>query len=389
MKKGLIFFILILIICLSGCASKNSEFLPEATDDNITAALPGKKADRADEILQEMSLEEKVGQLFIVVPECFDDSGSDTIMFSSDMTEKLNKYNVGGIILFAKNIVDPEQTKKLIDGFQENSKYPLFTAVDEEGGRVARVANNDGMGVEKTEAMADVNDTERANDIGRSIGKYLSKLGFNLDFAPVADVLTDKNNTEIGDRSFGSDAEKCGELSAEVVKGLQDKGVSACLKHFPGHGGSEANSHEGFSQSDRTLDEMRSTEFVSFKKGIEADSDFVMVAHIAVPKLTGDTVPADLSEYVVTELLKGELGYKGLVISDALNMGAISEYYGSDTAAVRAFKAGIDVLLMPENLDSAYNAVLNAVKSGEISEERLNGSVKKIIEVKIKRGIMK
>ncbi len=389
MKKGIIFFILIFTICLSGCAEKNSEFLPEATDDNITAALPDKKADRADEILQEMSLEEKVGQLFIVVPECFDDSGSDTTMFSSDMTEKLNKYNVGGIILFAKNIVDPEQTKKLIDGFQENSKYPLFTAVDEEGGRVARVANNDSMGVEKTEAMADVADIERANDIGKSIGKYLSKLGFNLDFAPVADVLTDKNNTEIGDRSFGSDAEKCGELSAEVVKGLQDKGVSACLKHFPGHGGSEANSHEGFSQSDRTLDEMRSTEFAAFKKGIEAGSDFVMVAHIAVPKLTGDTVPADLSEYVVTELLKGELGYKGLVISDALNMGAISEYYGSDAAAVRAFKAGIDVLLMPENLDSAYNAVLNAVKSGEISEERLNESVKKIIDIKLKRGIMK
>lgn len=387
MKKSIIFFIMIFIICLSGCESIK---IPTKTEnDNMTVALPDNKTDRADEILQEMSLEKKVGQLFIVVPECFDDSGSDTTMFSPDMKEKLSRYNVGGIILFSKNIVDPEQTKELIKGFQENSEYPLFIAVDEEGGRVARVAGNDNMNVEKTEAMSEVENAERAGQIGKNIGKYLSKFGFNLDFAPVTDVLTDINNTEIGDRSFGSDAERCGELAAEIVKGLQDNGVSACLKHFPGHGGSEANSHEGFSQSNRTLDEIINTEFISFKKGIEADSDFVMVAHISIPQLTGSTVPADLSKYVVTELLKGELGYKGLAVSDALNMGAISEYYGSDMAVVQAFNAGIDVLLMPENLDSAYNAVLNAVKSGEISEERLDEAVHNIIATKLKRGILK
>lgn len=388
MRKGILIFIMTMIL-LTACSKAENNILPEANNDKLFSMLSDNDSDRAREITDSMSVEEKVGQLFIVMPECFDDSGSATTMYSSDIVEKMQKYNVGGIILFAKNIATPNQTSSLIAGLQEASKYPLFIAVDEEGGRVARVGRNEEMNAPKIEPMAEVTESDRAYEIGETMGEYLRDLGFNLDFAPVADVLIDNNNTEIGDRSFGSNPQKCGELVSEVVKGLQNNGVSAALKHFPGHGGSEANSHEGLSQSSRTLDEMRETEFVPFKAGIEAGSDFVMVAHMSVPELTGDTAPATLSHYVVTDLLKGELGFRGLAVSDALNMGAISEYYGSNTAAVKAFNAGIDVLLMPENLDSAYNAVLNAVKSGEVSEERLDEAVYNIISTKIKRGIIK
>lgn len=348
--------------------------------------------EKVEKIVNNMTLEEKVGQIFMVAPEAVDKDGGSTTVFTENIEKEIEKYNLGGYILFASNIENPTQTQELINGLKKSSKIQPFVGVDEEGGRVARIGKNSAMGVEKIEPMAQVGKSqnyERANEIGTTIGKYIKNLGFNLDFAPDTDVLTDSNNTEIGDRSFGNDPEVVGKMATEVVKGLQSENISTVLKHFPGHGGSIGNSHQGFSLSNRTEEELKKCEIVHFKTAIENGADCVMVAHMSLPNVTGDNIPATLSKKVVTDMLKTELNFKGVVFSDSMSMGAITENYGTGDACVKAVEAGIDMVLMPENLDEAYNAVLEAVKNGKISQERLDDAVSRIIKAKIQRGIIK
>lgn len=348
--------------------------------------------EKVEKIVNNMTLEEKVGQIFMVAPEAVDKDGGSTTVFTENIEKEIEKYNIGGYILFASNIENPTQTQELINGLKKSSKIQPFVGVDEEGGRVARIGKNSAMGVEKIEPMAQVGKSqnyERANEIGTTIGKYIKNLGFNLDFAPDTDVLTDSNNTEIGDRSFGNDPEVVGKMATEVVKGLQSENISTVLKHFPGHGGSIGNSHQGFSLSNRTEEELKKCEIVPFKTAIENGADCVMVAHMSLPNVTGDNIPATLSKKVVTDMLKTELNFKGVVFSDSMSMGAITENYGTGDACVKAVEAGIDMVLMPENLDEAYNAVLEAVKNGKISQERLDDAVSRIIKAKIQRGIIK
>lgn len=348
--------------------------------------------EKVEKIVNNMTLEEKVGQIFMVAPEAVDKDGGSTTVFTENIEKEIEKYNLGGYILFASNIENPTQTQELINGLKKSSKIQPFVGVDEEGGRVARIGKNSAMGVEKIEPMAQVGKSqnyERANEIGTTIGKYIKNLGFNLDFAPDTDVLTDSNNTEIGDRSFGNDPEVVGKMATEVVKGLQSENISTVLKHFPGHGGSIGNSHQGFSLSNRTEEELKKCEIVPFKTAIENGADCVMVAHMSLPNVTGDNIPATLSKKVVTDMLKTELNFKGVVFSDSMSMGAITENYGTGDACVKAVEAGIDMVLMPENLDEAYNAVLEAVKNGKISQERLDDAISRIIKAKIQRGIIK
>lgn len=348
--------------------------------------------EKVEKIVNNMTLEEKVGQIFMVAPEAVDKDGGSTTVFTENIEKEIEKYNLGGYILFASNIENQTQTQELINGLKKSSKIQPFVGVDEEGGRVARIGKNSAMGVEKIEPMAQVGKSqnyERANEIGTTIGKYIKNLGFNLDFAPDTDVLTDSNNTEIGDRSFGNDPEVVGKMATEVVKGLQSENISTVLKHFPGHGGSIGNSHQGFSLSNRTEEELKKCEIVPFKTAIENGADCVMVAHMSLPNVTGDNIPATLSKKVVTDMLKTELNFKGVVFSDSMSMGAITENYGTGDACVKAVEAGIDMVLMPENLDEAYNAVLEAVKNGKISQERLDDAVSRIIKAKIQRGIIK
>lgn len=348
--------------------------------------------EKVEKIVNNMTLEEKVGQIFMVAPEAVDKDGGSTTVFTENIEKEIEKYNLGGYILFASNIENPTQTQELINGLKKSSKIQPFVGVDEEGGRVAKIGKNSAMGVEKIEPMAQVGKSqnyERANEIGTTIGKYIKNLGFNLDFAPDTDVLTDSNNTEIGDRSFGNDPEVVGKMATEVVKGLQSENISTVLKHFPGHGGSIGNSHQGFSLSNRTEEELKKCEIVPFKTAIENGADCVMVAHMSLPNVTGDNIPATLSKKVVTDMLKTELNFKGVVFSDSMSMGAITENYGTGDACVKAVEAGIDMVLMPENLDEAYNAVLEAVKNGKISQERLDDAVSRIIKAKIQRGIIK
>ena len=334
--------------------------------------------------ISEMPLEDKVAGLFIVTPEAL--TGVRTVTQAGEGTQKaLNEYAVGGLIYFRHNIVDKEQLTEMLFNTVSMSRYPIFLAVDEEGGSVSRVAAS-GIDVIQVGDMASIGesgDTTQAYEAGVNIGAYLKELGFNLDFAPVADVA-DSANSVMGNRVFGSDSNLVGDMVANVVEGMQGTGVSSCLKHFPGIGDTDGDTHEGRVETTKSLDEMRASDFIPFRAGIEAGADFVMVSHVTVSAVDGDAVPSSLSRTMMTDVLRNELGFQGVIITDALDMGAITEYYTTEEAVVKAIAAGADMLLMPDDFYAAYEAVLAAVQDGTISEERIDESLERIYRVKFK-----
>ncbi len=348
---------------------------------------PAEEVDWLEEMVEtciaEMPLEDKVAGLFMITPEAL--TGVSQAIKAGDGTkDALNQYAVGGLIYFSQNIKDKDQLTEMLSNTSSMSKYPLFLAVDEEGGSVSRVAESK-IEVSKVSDMATVGasgDTMEAYNSGSTIASYLYELGFNVDFAPVADVVTDAESSVIGNRSFGSDPTAVGGMVAAMVGGLQDTGVSSCLKHFPGIGGTAEDTHDGMASVEKSLEDMKASDFVPFQSGIESGAHFVMVSHVSAPSLVGDNTPCSLSDKVITDILRGELGYNRIVITDAMNMAAITEYYSSDEAAVMAIKAGADMILMPEDFQAAYDGVLAAVKDGVIAEERINESLKRIYRVK-------
>lgn len=336
-----------------------------------------------DACISEMPLEDKIKGLFIITPEAL--TGTDIVVRAGDTTkEKLGEHPVGGLIYFEQNIKDSQQLTEMLSNTASYSKYPLFLAVDEEGGSVSRVAKAglaDNVGDMKT--IGEGKDTAKAKEAGATIGGYLSGFGFNLTLAPVADVAMDGNET-IGDRSFGNNAGEVSTMVSASVEGFAEGGVSACLKHFPGLGCTDEDTHEGMASSEKTLEDFETTDFLSFQAGIDAGAEFVMVGHLSVSNITGDNTPSSLSEQMITEVLRGNLGFEGIVVTDAMNMGAITEYYTSDQAAVMALQAGADMILMPEDFEAAYNGVLEAVNNGTLTEERIDESLRRIYRVKYK-----
>ncbi|MDD6492305.1 MAG: glycoside hydrolase family 3 protein [Firmicutes bacterium] len=334
-----------------------------------------------DACIAEMPVEDKVAGLFMITPEALTDT--DTVVRAGETTkEKLGENAVGGLIYFAKNIESADQLREMLSNTRNWSKYPIFLGVDEEGGKVSRVAEK-GL-AENVGSMADIGatgDAAKAQEAGADIGAYLSGFGFNLDFAPVADVVAE-GNTTIGARSFGSDPNLVAPMVAGVVKGMQSMGVSACLKHFPGLGDTTEDTHEGMANTKKSLDDFNAVDFPVYQAGIEAGTDFVMVSHLSAHNVTGDNTPASLSEKMITEILRGQLGYDGIVITDAMNMTAITDYYTADEAAVKALQAGADMILMPEDYKTAYQGVLDAVNSGTITVERIDESLRRIYRVK-------
>lgn len=361
-----------------------TEGLPEEETEEESA--PGEEAlleEQIETCIAGMTLEEKVAGLFFVTPEAI--TGVKTAVQAGEGTrEALAKYPVGGLVYFKQNIQSEDQIREMLEKTASYSKYPLFLGVDEEGGTVARVA--DALGLENVGDMAaigETGDSAGAYEAGAKIGGYLQSYGFNVDFAPVADIWSNPENDVIGKRAFGSDAALVSEMVASAVQGLQETGVSACLKHFPGHGDTSGDSHEMSVITQRTLEEMQQSEFLPFQSGMEAGVDMVMVGHISAPQLTGgDMTPASMSETIITDILRKQLGYRGIVITDAMNMGAIANYYPADEAAIKALRAGADMVLMPENFETAYEGVVQAVKEGVISEERINDSLRRIYRVK-------
>lgn len=340
------------------------------------------------ETLAEMTLEEKVCQMFMVTPECI--TGYTTVIAAGSVTqEALAEYPVGGMIYFASNLQDTAQTREMLGNTAEyaraNHDIPIFLSVDEEGGRVARVAGNGAFGIENIGPMrtiGDSGDLTKAYDAGDTLGSYLSELGFNLDYAPDADVITNPANTVIGDRSFGTDPQCVSDMMLQVADGLWAHQVVPCVKHFPGHGSTEGDTHEGLAYTNKTLEELKESELVPFQTAVDHDLPMIMVSHISVPNILGDNTPSSLSYEMVTGLLREQMGYDGIIITDGMGMGAIADHYESGEAAVLAVQAGCDMLLLTNDFEVAYQAVLSEVENGTISEQQINDSVERILRVK-------
>ena len=376
--------VLALALMCASCAD-GAVNAPENESSGISVNADELRGNEADILLNSMTIEEKIYQMFIIRPESILDV--ETVIQAGDATRSaLGQYPVGGIIYGADNLVDAEQTKTMIENVKSYLSIAPFIGVDEEGGLVARVAQK--LGTTKFEPMYSYKDggADAANDIYTTIANDIKPLGFNLDFAPVADVWTNPDNQVIGTRAFSDNADEAAAMVGAAVRGLQDNGICASVKHFPGHGNTEGDSHTGFVYTSKTLDELRVCEFLPFKAGIDADADFVMVGHIIAPAV--DDAPATLSHTMVTDILKGELGYEGLVITDGMEMGAIADNYTPADAAVMAVQAGCDVILEPGDFYEYADALMAAVRDGRISEERIDESVRKILECKIRRGIV-
>ena len=354
---------------------------PEPTPE-VTEPTP---EERLDEIInaniEAMPLEDKVAGLFVVTPESI--TGASAVIQAGEGTrDALARYAVGGLIYFAQNIKSEEQLKEMLANTKQYAKYPVFLAVDEEGGTVARVASA-GIGP-KVEPAGDIGatgDTGNAYNAGAAIGGALADLGFNLDFAPVADLANVEGSIMEG-RAYGTDAGTAAGFVAAMVKGLQEQKVSACLEHFPGIGSSAQDTHNGMASSDRTEEQFRAEELAVFRAGIDAGAQVIMVGHMSAPALTGDNEPCIFSRRLLTDILREEMDYDGVIITDALNMSAVSDYYGADEAAIMAVLAGCDMLLMPEDFEKAYNGILQAVADGNISVERIDDSLRRIYRIK-------
>lgn len=375
---------------------KQEEIKPEEQEEEKTEPQEEvlteeeKQQNRINEIISGMTLEEKAAQLFMITPEAL--TGMDPVTAAGETTRKaLEEYPVGGIIYFRKNLVNPEQVRTMTANIQtyamERTGLPLLLSVDEEGGSVTRFGNNPGFDFDASadmKAIGESGDPQQAYELGERLGSFLYDLGINMDNAPDADVLSNPQNTVVRDRSFGSDCEVVSEMALAELRGLESQGVIGLLKHFPGHGATAGDTHEGYAYTDASLEEMKANELVPFADGIEAGVDVIMVGHISCPQVTGDDLPASLSEKMTTQILRQEMGYDGFLITDAMNMGAVSENYSSSEAAVAAIRAGIDMILMPQDFQQAYEGILNAVESGELTEERIDESLRRITALKLK-----
>ncbi len=358
---------------------------PAATPDDAAAPVDQNADPDVEAILDKMSLHEKVCQLFVVTPEALTGYAQVT-EFGDTSKQSFDQYPVGGIAYFSQNLESNEQTKAMLTGIQnyakEKSGFPILLTVDEEGGTVARCAEK--LNVPKIESMYNYKDqgTEKAYENSSTIAKYLKDLGFNMDCAPVADTWSNPSNTVIGKRAYSDNYQQTAELVGSAVKGYEDNGIISCLKHFPGHGNTAEDSHTSTATTDKSIDQLRTEEYLPFQSGINSGCDVVMVGHITVTSISND--PATVSKDIVTGELRGKLGFNGVVITDALNMGAIANKYSSSgELAIKCIEAGDDMLLMINDFKSAEAAVEEAVKNGTISEERINESVRRILKLKL------
>ena len=351
---------------------------PAPTEEELRAA-------RASGLLAGMTLHEKVCQLFVVHPEAL--AGSSPVLSADDtLGQALADWPVGGLLFDKSNMQDRQQLTGLLTELQTMSAIPLLLTCDEEGGRVNRLMST--VGTTWVGPMLDYKDagTETAFANAQTIAADLVSCGFNLDLAPVADVWSNPDNRVIGDRAYSDDFAQAAGLVAAAVEGFHAGGTACTLKHFPGHGDTTTDSHDGAAYVDQTLDELRENELLPFRSGIAAGADAVMIGHLTVSDL--DSEPAPFSYRIVTELLREELGFTGVVMTDALEMKAITDSYSSGEIAVKAVQAGVDILLCPLDLQSAASALEEAVETDAISQARLDESVQRILELKLSRGLL-
>ena len=388
-------------VALGGCESGPREQAPSATAFDTPAEGAGagdnnggdSAAAEAEAALmarvEAMTLEQKVAQLFVVAPEALVEGVSQVTQAGDATHEGVRTWPVGGIVYFAANLVDPDQVTAMLANvrqfYADDGNVAPFLAVDEEGGTVVRVADNEAFGVQDVgdaSALGAAGDEAAAKSAAEQIAAYLKPLGFNLDFAPVCDVVDPLRSDTMGLRSFSSDANVCAAMVKAEVQGFLGAGMLCCAKHFPGIGSAPGDSHTGAIAVEKTAEELAAVDFVPFKAAIEAGVPMIMVGHVDLPNIVEGAVPASLSSAVAQGMLRDTLGFTGIIVTDSLAMGAITDRYSAAEAAVAALAAGCDVPLMPENFREAYQGVLDAVAAGELTEERIDESVTRILKVK-------
>ncbi len=375
-----------------------------------TAEAKPRSSDDAKQIVDRMTLDEKIGQMLMPDFRNWKKEGESSPQAFTKMNEEvaglIKKYQFGGVILFAENVKTTEQTVRLTDAYQKASpKIPLLLSIDQEGGIVTRLG--EGTNFPGNMALGATRSRINAYQTGSMIGKELSVLGINTDFSPVLDINNNPDNPVIGVRSFSSDRELTARLGLYSMKGLQRQNIASALKHFPGHGDTDVDSHYGLPLVSHNQERLREVELYPFQKAIDAGADMVMTAHVQFPAFDDTTykskfdgsdimVPATLSKKVMTGLLREEMGFGGVIVTDALNMKAIADHFGQEEAVVMAIKAGVDIALMPasvtslkdeQKLASVIDSLKEAVKNGDIPLQQINKSVERIISLKIKRGI--
>jgi beta-N-acetylhexosaminidase len=404
-KALLVFFVAAVLIVSSVFVYQNffsnRQFnIDEKKSFELSSALSDYQI-KAKKILQSMSLEDKIGQMFMVDTDAIvyglrqeisagvnSNTADQNISFNKEELAQLVKYNPGGIILFGGNIKSKTQVKEFIISMQKNAKYPLFLGTDQEGGRVNRLKNAGIAQFPDMQEIGNSGDSSQACNVGAVFGKQMKEMGFNLDFAPVADVNTNPDNPVIGERSFGSNYSQVAEMVASEVKCMQQENISAVLKHFPGHGDTSTDSHTGLPTVSANIDRLKSVELVPFLSGIKAGADFVLTAHISIPKVDPSGLPATMSKIILTDILQNELKFSGLIITDALDMSAIWDNYSPREIVENCLNAGVDILLVPKDFHKTYQEFLDLAQSGVISQARIDRSVYKILQTKIKRGII-
>ena len=364
MKKLLL--ILVVMLLISGCEVKEQNH----PNDEV-------EHDKIMEQLNSLTLDEKIGQMLMV---SYRSTEADDNLISV-----LNDVKPGGFIMFSENFESYTQVQKFLNDINATSDIPMFISVDQEGGRVQRLKNLTDREVTIVPAMSELgatNDEALSYEVCRVMGEELGVFGINMDFAPVLDIYSNPNNTVIGNRSFGTNAQTVSKMALSFAKGLKSTGVIPVYKHFPGHGDTATDSHYALPVITKTKEELMRLELKPFIDAINDKAEVIMIGHLAIPNITGDDTPASLSKVLITDFLKEELGYDGLVITDALNMGALTNNYSQKEIYTMAINAGVDILLMPSPARDALKIIKEAVLNGDISEEQIDKSVEKILRLK-------
>ena len=368
--KKIFCFLIVLLFMTSGCHKKIDTPLIEK-EEEVNKVL---------EQVKEMSLEEKIGQMLIVSYE--------GTRVDDKLASLLKQVKPGGFVLFANNFSDYEQSKQFITDIKSSSDIPMFISLDQEGGRVQRIKNFSDQEVTLIPPMYELGLTgneDLAYQVGKVIGEELRVFDINMNFAPVLDIFSNPRNTVIGDRSFGTTSDIVTKMAIPLANGLEDTGIIPVYKHFPGHGDTLEDSHDTLPIVNKTKDELMNFELVPFKQAINEGAEIIMIGHIAVPSITGDYIPASLSKVFIQDLLKEELGFDGLVITDGLNMKALTNLYSEEEIYVNAILAGVDILLMPEFSMNTIEIIKNAVLNGQIPLDRIDEAVIKILTLKTEK----
>lgn len=407
MKRYILYFLCLVvgIVVLTGCRETKGNTGSTGNKATASNSVPEQKEEPevvseekaqayAETILKDMSLDEKIGQMMIVDLTSLDvrKKKKPITTVTKSIEEQLKKYPVGGVVLLPENMKDKEQTVELVQNLQKCSNYyPFYIAVTEEWGDKSVFAQNEKLEGTVYPTLSEISLTKTFDEIykmGQTTASELKELGINLNLAPVADVSNGIKNAQYAKYCFSDDGDEVADYIEQAVRGMRDGGICTTLTHFPGIGSVADDYKTVLADNDSGLTRLRDVDFTPFSAGIEAGTDAVMVSHVSVSKVTQNDTPASMSELIITGILRDELEFDGIILSDMLNSPVITEKYEPGKEVLQAIQAGVDIVLQPANIEKAFAVVREAVSNRSLDEKVLNEAVMRILKNKIQRGII-